>query len=47
MASATTDHAAPDKQIEETGAPKHGDVHQDVEIGAEAVDIARIEKVYA
>lgn len=47
MASATTDNAALDKQIEETGAPKRGDLHRDVEIGPEAVDIERIEKVYA
>ena len=43
----TTHHTALDKQVDETGAPKHGDLHQDVEVGAEAVDIARIEKVYA
>lgn len=46
MAAATIDDAALDKQIDESGAPKHGDRHQDVEVGAEAVDIARIEKVY-
>lgn len=47
MASATTDNAALDNQIDETVAPKRGDVHEDVELGAEAVDIDRIEKVYA
>lgn len=47
MASAITDNAALDKQIEHTSAPKHGDSHQDVEIGPGAVDIERIEKVYA
>jgi hypothetical protein len=47
MASATNDAVAPSKQIEETAAPKHGDVHQDVEIGAEAIDIEKVEKVYA
>lgn len=47
MASTATDNVALDKQIEETSAPKHGDVHQDVEIGPDAVDIDRIEKVYA
>ena len=47
MASATTYNAALDKQIEETSAPKHGDRHQDVEIGPDAVDVERIEKVYA
>ena len=47
MASATIDNAALDKQIEETSAPKHRDMHQDVETGSGAVDIERIEKVYA
>ena len=47
MASATNDAVAPSKQVEETAAPKHGDVHQDVEIGMEAVDIEKVEKVYA
>lgn len=47
MASATIDHAALSKQGDEITAPKHGDLHQDVEVGAEATDIARIEKVYA
>jgi hypothetical protein len=46
MASASADDAALDKQIEETHAPKHGDLHHDVEIGPDAVDIERIEKVY-
>jgi hypothetical protein len=46
MASATNDAVAPNTQIEETDTPKHGDVHQDVEIGAEAVDIEKVEKVY-
>lgn len=46
MASATNDTVALSKQVEETAAPKHGDVHQDVEIGAEAVDIEKVEKVY-
>ena len=46
MASATNDTVALSKQVEETAAPKHGDVHQDVEIGSEAVDIAKVEKVY-
>lgn len=47
MASATIDHAALSEQTGETTAPKQGDLHQDVEVGAEATDIARIEKVYA
>ena len=47
MASAATGHAGLDKQIEETSAPKNGDMHRDVEIGSGAVDIERIEKVYA
>lgn len=47
MASATTDNVVLDKQVEETNAPKHGNVHHDVEIGPDAVDIDRIEKVYA
>lgn len=47
MTSATIDHAKLGKQVDETTAPKHGDLHQDVEVGAEATDIARIEKVYA
>lgn len=47
MASDTTDNAALDKQIEENGAPKRGDLHQDVEIGPDAIDIERVEKVYA
>lgn len=47
MASATPDNAALDKQIEQTSAPKHGDLHQDVEIGPGAVDVEKIEKVYA
>lgn len=47
MASATTDNVVLDKQIVETSAPKQGDSHQDVEVGPEAIDIARIEKVYA
>jgi hypothetical protein len=46
MATANVDSAALDKQIEVTGAPKHGDVHQDVEVGGGGVDVERIEKVY-
>lgn len=49
MASVANETAALDKRVEETssGAPKQGDVHRDVEIGGEAVDIERVEKVYA
>lgn len=47
MASPATDSVAIGRQTDEAGAPKQGDVHQDVEIGAEAIDIARVEKVYA
>lgn len=45
MAGATMDRAVLDKQIEESSAPM-GDSHHDVEVGGEAVDVARIEKVY-
>lgn len=32
---------------EDLGSPRKGDLHQDVEVGSEMVDIERIEKVYA
>ncbi|KAJ4991612.1 major facilitator superfamily transporter [Stagonosporopsis vannaccii] len=41
------ENAAFDKQVEETRAPKHGDLHQDAEVGSEATDIEKVEKVYA
>jgi len=44
--SSATENPALDKQVEETSTPKHGDLHQDVELGSEATDIERVEKVY-
>lgn len=45
--SSAVENAALDKQVEETNTSKPGDFHQDVETGPEAVDIEKIEKVYA
>lgn len=42
--SSATEIPALDKQVEETSTPKHGDLHQDVEVGV--TDIERVEKVY-
>jgi hypothetical protein len=47
MASESIGRAPPEKGIMETGAPKLGEQHQDVEVGPEMVNIDRIEKVYA
>jgi len=47
MASEAIERAPPEKGITETNAPKHGDQHQDVEVGPEMINIDRIEKVYA
>lgn len=47
MATNAVGHDPADDKFAATTAPKHGDLHQDVEAGAEMVDIERIEKVYA
>ncbi|KAH7337920.1 high affinity nicotinic acid plasma membrane permease-like protein [Pyrenochaeta sp. MPI-SDFR-AT-0127] len=47
MASEVAGRDSVGKQIEETSAPKKGNLHQDVEAGPDVVDIDRIEKVYA
>jgi hypothetical protein len=48
MASEAFGRGPVDKQVEETqqSAPKHGDLHRDVEVGQEMIDIDRIEGVY-
>jgi hypothetical protein len=48
MASDAIGHGPLRKDIEETQghARKHGDLHQDVEVGPEIINIDRIEKVY-
>jgi hypothetical protein len=47
MASEAAGSAPLDKQVVESSSPKQGDVSRDVEVGHEAVDIERIERVYA
>jgi hypothetical protein len=47
MASDEIGRAEPEKRVAETDATKQGDLHQDVEVGPEMINIDRIEKVYA
>jgi hypothetical protein len=47
MTSEGIEQSPREKAIMETNVPKHGGEHQDVEVGAEMVNIDRIEKVYA
>jgi len=47
MASEVIEQAPREKAIMETNVPKHGDGHQDVEVGPDMVNVDRIEKVYA
>ncbi|KAH9878297.1 hypothetical protein J1614_003514 [Plenodomus biglobosus] len=47
MASAAVQQASTEGKEVPTAAPKHGGLHQDIEVGPEMVDIDRIEQVYA
>jgi hypothetical protein len=47
MTAEAIGRAPPGKDVTEPSAPKLGDLHQDVEVGPETVNIDRIEKVYA
>jgi hypothetical protein len=47
MASEAHGHSSPGKEFAETNTPEKGELHQDVEVGPEMVNVDRIERVYA
>jgi hypothetical protein len=47
MASEAHGHASSGKEFAEINMPEEGELHQDVEVGPEMVNVDRIERVYA